>query len=395
MLGGVFVPSMFTSPAGVSHALSEALRLSISTSIISLTSRISRPPEHASSEASAIRRPNVDALGQRRWAAVRALTSTLPSSTDHGNTYQRSATSSTIFMIAATGPWSCAAGELWSSSICADVRAQRCPLDRRRRASSARYAARIARRAACFGQGAGRASRQRHGRRGSWQLRFAPARSSGYAASRNGQTELMHALAGMQPIQSGEIVYALGSGPPAKLRTLRPCAGSASLIFRRIVFIMRLLPRSALTMNWLLRKLCKPEFITLAIFAASGGGQGDAGRYKSQRCPRLRAASACPISGRKSARNSLLPANFGDDAAVILAGHPTRRSRHSDRRYDPQSAFIAERAKSVAILLLSADLSRFRDLADRVLVMTQGKLRGPVPVGETSLAEIGHWMTAP
>jgi general nucleoside transport system ATP-binding protein len=35
------------------------------------------------------------------------------------------------------------------------------------------------------------------------------------------------------------------------------------------------------------------------------------------------------------------------------------------------------------------------DLADRVMVMARGKLRGPVPVSETSLAEIGHWMTTP
>jgi hypothetical protein len=29
------------------------------------------------------------------------------------------------------------------------------------------------------------------------------------------------------------------------------------------------------------------------------------------------------------------------------------------------------------------------------MVMARGKLRGPVPVDETSLAEIGHWMTSP
>jgi hypothetical protein len=28
-------------------------------------------------------------------------------------------------------------------------------------------------------------------------------------------------------------------------------------------------------------------------------------------------------------------------------------------------------------------------------VMTRGKLRGPVAVGDTSLAEIGYWMTTP
>jgi simple sugar transport system ATP-binding protein len=85
---------------------------------------------------------------------------------------------------------------------------------------------------------------------------------------------------------------------------------------------------------------------------------------------------------------------LGDDVAVILAGHPTRGL---DIRtvVTIRNRLVAERARGVAILLLSADLSEVWDLADRVMVMARGKLRGPVPVGETSLAEIGHWMTAP
>ena len=83
-----------------------------------------------------------------------------------------------------------------------------------------------------------------------------------------------------------------------------------------------------------------------------------------------------------------------DDVSVVLAGHPTRgldiRTVATIR-----NRLVAERAKGVAILLLSADLSEIWDLADRVIVMARGKLHGPVPVGETNLAEIGHWMTTP
>ena len=79
---------------------------------------------------------------------------------------------------------------------------------------------------------------------------------------------------------------------------------------------------------------------------------------------------------------------------MILAAHPTRgldiRTVATIR-----NRLVSERAKGVAILLLSADLSEVWDLADRVMVMARGKLRGPVPVDETSLAEIGHWMTSP
>jgi len=85
---------------------------------------------------------------------------------------------------------------------------------------------------------------------------------------------------------------------------------------------------------------------------------------------------------------------LGDGVSVILAGHPTRgldiRTVATVR-----NRLIAERAKGAAILLLSADLAEVWDIADRVMVMTRGKLRGPVPVGDTNLAEIGHWMTTP
>ena len=85
---------------------------------------------------------------------------------------------------------------------------------------------------------------------------------------------------------------------------------------------------------------------------------------------------------------------LGDDVAVILAGHPTRgldiRTVVAIR-----NRLVAERARGVAILLLSADLSEVWDIADRIMVMARGRLRGPVPVAETTLAEIGHWMTTP
>ena len=32
---------------------------------------------------------------------------------------------------------------------------------------------------------------------------------------------------------------------------------------------------------------------------------------------------------------------------------------------------------------------------DQAAGLARGKLRGPVPVADTSLAEIGHWMTTP
>ena len=52
----------------------------------------------------------------------------------------------------------------------------------------------------------------------------------------------------------------------------------------------------------------------------------------------------------------------------------------------------AQRADGVGILLVSSDLSEIWEMADRVMVMTRGRLRGPVPIAETTVQQVGAWM---
>jgi simple sugar transport system ATP-binding protein len=209
----------------------------------------------------------------------------------------------------------------------------------------------------------------------------------------NGQTELMHALAGMRPIQSGEIVYALGREPGVKRDAAALCqVGIAHIPEDRLHH--GVVPSFSLTMNWLLRKLSKPGLVSFGFLRrlAAAKATWDAIRANDVRAAGPRARMSDLSGGNQ--QKFVIARELSDDAAVILAGHPTRgldiRTVATIR-----NRLVAERAKGVAILLLSADLSDVGDLADRVMVMARGKLRGPVPVGQTSLAEIGHWMTAP
>jgi simple sugar transport system ATP-binding protein len=209
----------------------------------------------------------------------------------------------------------------------------------------------------------------------------------------NGQTELMHALAGMRPIHSGEIVYALGKEPAASpdAATLRRI-GVAHIPEDRLHHAV--IPSFSLTMNWLLRKLSKPGYVAFGFLRRLAATKATLEAIKANDVrasgPRARMSD---LSGGNQ-QKFVIARELGDDVAVILAGHPTRgldiRTVATIR-----NRLVAERAKGVAILLLSADLSEVWDLADRVMVMARGRLRGPVPVGETSLAEIGHWMTTP
>ena len=209
----------------------------------------------------------------------------------------------------------------------------------------------------------------------------------------NGQTELMHALAGMRPVHSGEIVYALGTQPPARrdAAALRRI-GVAHIPEDRLHHAV--IPSFSLTMNWLLRKLNEPGFVAFGFLRRLAATKATLEAVKANDVrasgPRARMSD---LSGGNQ-QKFVIARELGDDVVVILAGHPTRgldiRTVATIR-----NRLVAERAKGVAILLLSADLSEVWDLADRVMVMARGKLRGPVPVGETNLAEIGHWMTSP
>ena len=209
----------------------------------------------------------------------------------------------------------------------------------------------------------------------------------------NGQTELMHALAGMRPVHSGEIVYALGTQPPARrdAAALRRI-GVAHIPEDRLHHAV--IPSFSLTMNWLLRKLNEPGFVAFGFLRRLAATKATLEAVKAND---VRAsgpgARMSDLSGGNQ-QKFVIARELGDDVVVILAGHPTRgldiRTVATIR-----NRLVAERAKGVAILLLSADLSEVWDLADQVMVMARGKLRGPVPVGETNLAEIGHWMTSP
>jgi general nucleoside transport system ATP-binding protein len=209
----------------------------------------------------------------------------------------------------------------------------------------------------------------------------------------NGQTELLHALAGMRPIHSGEITYAIGAKPTtnADAASLRR-SGVAHIPEDRLHYAI--VAAFSLTLNWLLRKLSEPRFAVWGLLRREAAARATAAAIKDSDVrasgPRARMAD---LSGGNQ-QKFVIARELSDGISVILAGHPTRGL---DIRtvVGIRNRLVAERARGVAILFLSADLSEIWDVADRIMVMARGRLRGPVSVGETTLAEIGHWMTTP
>jgi simple sugar transport system ATP-binding protein len=78
---------------------------------------------------------------------------------------------------------------------------------------------------------------------------------------------------------------------------------------------------------------------------------------------------------------------------IVVAAHATRGLDQRTTTFVKQQ-LLRMRDAGAGVLLLSADLPEVWEIADRIMVMTSGRLRGPIALGETSLQEVGHWMTA-
>jgi simple sugar transport system ATP-binding protein len=77
---------------------------------------------------------------------------------------------------------------------------------------------------------------------------------------------------------------------------------------------------------------------------------------------------------------------------VVLAAHPTRGLDVQTIAFT-NNQLLACRARGAGVLLASADLNEAWQIADRIMVMAAGRLHGPTPLSQTSLQEVGRWMT--
>ena len=210
----------------------------------------------------------------------------------------------------------------------------------------------------------------------------------------NGQSELLQCLAGMQPAAAGTVVYMFergqvrGPGQAAELRRL----GLAHIAEDRLRHAV--ISEFTLAYNWLLRKLRDSLYIRRGLIDHCNLTKqiGLAIDAYDVRAPGIDAEIGQLSGGNQ--QKFVLAREFDDDPTIIIAAHPTRgldlRTIASVRQ-----RLLDARARGAAILMLSADLDEVWSLADRIMVMTRGRIHGPVPTAETTLSEIGAWMTTP
>lgn len=208
----------------------------------------------------------------------------------------------------------------------------------------------------------------------------------------NGQSELVQSLAGMIVPSAGTIVYNLKSGVltgPINAGLLRHF-GVAHIPEDRLYHAV--VGGFPLSHNWLLRKLYDRAYNRRGWLnrrhAVAGAEEAIASHRVVAQGPGARLAA---LSGGNQ-QKFVLARELDQEPKIILAGHPTRgldlRTIESVRQ-----RLLDARARGAAILLLSADLDELWSIADRIMVLANGKKHGPVEVARTSLQEVGGWMT--
>ena len=192
----------------------------------------------------------------------------------------------------------------------------------------------------------------------------------------NGQSELMQTLAGMIAPSAGQVSYkskSIAHVPEDRLR--HGLIGSMTLAG-----------------NWLLGQLSDARFNRRGWLrwpqVRNSVREAVAGHDVKVPGENARAGQ---LSGGNQ-QKLVLARELSRNPSIILAAHP---SRGLDVRtvVFVHRALLEARDRGAAVLLLSADLAELWEIADRIMVMVEGRLRGPVPVSQTTRQEIGHWMT--
>ncbi|MCC8067499.1 MAG: ABC transporter ATP-binding protein [Clostridiales bacterium] len=206
----------------------------------------------------------------------------------------------------------------------------------------------------------------------------------------NGQSELLEALAGMRPCESGSVKIC---GKPA--------AGLSAGEIRKIglshVPEDRLStgvdPISDVADNLLAGKQNEPAFNRFGFHQRRSEIDRYAGKLYQEYD--IRGAGIHAVVGSMSGGNMqkvVVAREFSHGTPVLLISNPSRGIDIGAMEFI-HTAIIQKRNEGCAILLSSADLDEVFRLSDRIITMYEGRITGEFPAEKASREEIGYYMT--
>ena len=207
--------------------------------------------------------------------------------------------------------------------------------------------------------------------------------------SGNGQRELAEVIAGLQPTSHGHIAVdgiPVGRATPRTMQKL----GVSSVPEDRIGAGM--LSAAPISDSMLLPHVGKAPFSRFGWLNAAA-----IRRWVLEQMQRfdIRAPGPETRTGTLSGGNlqkALLARALAFDLLILVAAQPTRGLDVASRDF-VHAQFLELRGRGRGVLIISEDLEELFAVADRIVVIYEGRLVGDVCVGKTSIAEIGLLMT--
>lgn len=206
----------------------------------------------------------------------------------------------------------------------------------------------------------------------------------------NGQSELVQAVSGLRKPDGGRISYWFGKEgrhPDAgMLRRAGVCHIPEDRLKEGVV------GGASLGENFLLTHLSNRRFNRRGWIrpAAIRAAVREAIAEYSIKTPGID-ASIAQLSGGNQ-QKLVLARELAGAPELIVAAHPTRGLDIKTIAFI-NNKLVAQREAGAGVLLASADLAEVWQVADRVMVLSAGRLYGPVRVADTSLQDVGKWMT--
>lgn len=206
----------------------------------------------------------------------------------------------------------------------------------------------------------------------------------------NGQSELLEAIAGMRPVQAGQITIcgqnAVGK-TPGRIRAM----GLSHIPEDRLATGVS--KDATVQDNLLVGKHNRPEFNRFGFHRNTAAIR----QYAQQIYDGfdIRGSGIDMTVGDMSGGNMqkvVVAREFSFDTPVLLIAQPTRGVDVGAMAF-LHSRIIEKRNAGCAILLVSADLDEVFRLSDRIITMYEGKITGEFAADAISKEEIGYYMT--
>ena len=207
----------------------------------------------------------------------------------------------------------------------------------------------------------------------------------------NGQTEFVYGLTGLEPLVSGELFLCGQDITHTSIRK-RSTMGMSHIPEDRHKHGLVL--DYSLEDNMVLQRYFEPEFTDKAGFLRRKNIRGYAERLIEQydvRSGQGPVTIARSMSGGNQ-QKAIVAREIDKDPELLVAVQPTRGLDVGAIEYIHKQ-LVAQRDAGKAVLLVSLELDEVMSLSDRILVMYEGQIVGELDPKQTTVQELGLYMS--